>query len=313
MKTIAMLALAVSVFTRACESPESGSKAKPEGFGTAQSSDLTLAPEQTNLLVEWGNTSEIPVNVTWKSDQKYAVQVAPAEGTPEWLHVTVSPVIIDPPGSVTVTVEPELGHAKLGKHKVKLQASAYGMKNPVEFDLEVEVVRQSGPFEQFVTLNKSLECRNICGKLSNNRIAFYDLLKEKGQTCEDKNILPDNQRIGVRQFNVSQKGYGYGRTCRLAGVWENTGSITLVNIGFFDAATPRGEPFITLSSVETLWLSPDNTLALVKNGSAWTPYDVIHGTQLGEQCRATGDVTGVSVDGDILTVFSTHNCEWQVK
>ncbi|MCC6476219.1 hypothetical protein IT157_04115, partial [bacterium] len=149
MKTIAMLALAVSVFTRACESPDKSTSAKPEGFGTAQSSDLTLAPEQTNLLVEWGNTSEIPVNVTWKSDQKYAVQVAPAEGTPEWLHVTVSPVIIDPPGSVTVTVEPELGHAKLGKHKVKLQASAYGMKNPVEFDLEVEVVRQSGPFEQF--------------------------------------------------------------------------------------------------------------------------------------------------------------------
>ncbi|MCB9357528.1 MAG: hypothetical protein H6505_03055 [Calditrichaeota bacterium] len=314
MKTIALFVIAASVFTKACQGPESsGPKNAPEGFGTAQKSDLVIEAQQSSVQVEWGTTAEVKLNVSWKAGQKYAVQVAPAAGTPEWLNVSVKPVILDPPGVVTVMVSPELGWAKRGTHKIKLQASAYALKDPVETEVEIEVVRQSGSFEALQTLGSSIECRNICGKVSNGRIAFYDLLKEKGQECDDKKALPDNQRIGLKQYSVSSKGYGFGRTCAIAGVWENTGSLTLVNVGFFERSIPRGDAFMTIRSAERVWLSPDNTIAIAQSGSAFTPYDVMTGNQIGEQCRSTGDVTGIRVDGERLVVFSSKDCEWQVK
>ena len=236
MKSIAMLVIAVSALTRACQGPESsGPKTAPEGFGTAQKSELVIEAQQPNMQVEWGVTAEFALNVSWQSGQKYAVQVAPASDTPEWLNVSVKPVILDPPGVVTVSVTPELGKAKRGKHKIMLEASAFGMKEPVEAEIEIEVVRQSGAFEVLQTLEGSIECRNICGVVNNTgRISFYDLLKEKGQECDQKNGLPANQRIGSQEYAVSTKGYSFGRTCTIAGVWENTGSLTLVNVGFFD-------------------------------------------------------------------------------
>ncbi|NUO20452.1 hypothetical protein HUU59_13480 [bacterium] len=314
MKSIAMLIIAVSALTRACQGPESsGPKTAPEGFGTVQKSELIVEAQQPSMQVEWGMAAEFPVNVSWKSGQKYAVQLAPADGTPEWLHVSVKPVILDPPGVVNVHVEPELGRASRGKHTITLQASAYGMKDPVEIELEIEVVRQTGTFEVLQTLNSTVECRNICGVVNNNRISFYDLLKEKGQECDQKGGLPANQKIGSREYSVSSKGYGFGRTCTIAGVWENTGTLTLVNVGFFDTSIQRGEVFARISGAERVWMSPDNTIAIAQNGSAFTPYDVITGSQLGESCRSTGDVTGIRYEANRLVVFSSKDCEWQVK
>lgn len=314
MKSIAMLIIAVSALTRACQGPESsGPKTAPEGFGTVQKSELIVEAQQPSMQVEWGMAAEFPVNVSWKSGQKYAVQLAPADGTPEWLHVSVKPVILDPPGVVNVHVEPELGRASRGKHTITLQASAYGMKDPVEIELEIEVVRQTGSFEVLQTLNSTVECRNICGVVNNNRISFYDLLKEKGQECDQKGGLPANQKIGSREYSVSSKGYGFGRTCTIAGVWENTGTLTLVNVGFFDTSIQRGEVFARINGAERVWMSPDNTIAIAQNGSAFTPYDVITGSQLGESCRSTGDVTGIRYEANRLVVFSSKDCEWQVK
>ncbi|MBK6765399.1 MAG: hypothetical protein IPG71_03480 [bacterium] len=313
MKSIALFVIAASVFTRACQGPESGPKSAPEGFGTASSSELVVEAQQPTQQVEWGMTAEFALNVSWKSGQKYAVQVAPASGTPEWLNVAVKPVILDPPGVVTVSVTPELGKAKRGKHTITLQATAFGMKSPVETELEIEVVRQSGSFEALQTLNATIECRNICGVIANGRIAFYDLLKEKGQECDQKGGLPANQRLGAREYSLSQKGYGFGRTCTIAGIWENTGTLTLVNVGFFDTSIKRGESFMQIRSAERVWLSPDNTIAIAQSGSAFTPYDVISGNQIGETCRSTGDATGMRYEANKLTVFSSNNCEWDVR
>ena len=314
MKTVAMFVIAASVFTRACQGPESGGpKSAPEGFGTAQKSDLVIEAQQGSMQVEWGMSAEFPLNVTWKGGQKYAVQVAPATNTPEWLNVSVKPVILDPPGVVTISVAPELGWAGRGKHTITLQATAYGIKDPVETEIEIEVVRQSGSFEAMQTLGSSLECRNICAKLSNGRVAFYDLLKEKGQECDEQTKLPENQRIGLKQYAVSSKGYGFGKTCAVAGVWENTNALTLVNVGFFERSIPRGDAFMTIRSAERVWFSPDNTIVIAQSGSAFTPYDVTSGTQLGESCRSTGEVTGMRLDGDRLVVFSSKDCEWTVR
>ncbi len=314
MKSIIMLMIAVSALTRACQGPEdSGPKNAPEGFGTSQKSELIVEPQQSTMQVEWGMAKDFLVNVSWKSEQKYAIQLAPASSTPEWLNVSVKPVILDPPGIVTVRVEPELGWAKRGKHKITLQATAYGIKDPIEVQLEIEVVRQSGSFEALQTLSSSVECRNICGKVTNGRIAFYDLLKEKGQECSDKKALPEDQRIGLKQYAVSPMGYGFGRTCAVAGVWENTGTLTLVNVGFFERTIPRGDAFMQIRSAERVWLSPDNTIAVAQSGSAFTPYDIVSGMQIGEMCRSTGDVTGIRYDANRLVVFSSKDCEWDIK
>lgn len=314
MKSIAMLVIAVSALTRACQGPESsGPKTAPEGFGTAQRSELIVEAQQSTMQVEWGVTAEFKLNVSWKSGQGYAIQVTPASGTPEWLNVSVKPVILNPPGVVTVSVTPELGKAKRGKHKIMLEATAYEMKEPVETEIEIEVVRQSGAFEVLQTLESTVECRNICGVVNNDRISFYDLLKEKGQECDQKGGLPANQRLSTREYSLSQKGYGFGRTCTIAGVWENTGSLTLVNVGFFDTSIQRGDMFMQIRNAERVWLSPDNTIAIAQNGSAYTPYDVISGNQLGETCRSAGEVTGLRYDANKLVVFSANNCEWIVK
>lgn len=314
MKTVAMFVIAASVFSRACQGPESsGPKSAPEGFGTAQKSDLVIEVQQTSLQVEWGTTAEVPVNVSWKSGQKYAVQLAPAKDTPEWLNASVKPVILDPPGTVVISFTPELGKAKRGTHAVTLQATAYGMKDPVETEIEIEVVRQTGSFEALQALEATIECRNICGVVNNGRISFYDLLKEKGQECDQKGGLPENQKLGTRQYSLSQKGYGFGRTCTIAGVWENTGTLTLVNVGFFDTTIPRGETFMQIRSADRVWLSPDNTLAIAQSGSAFTPYDVVSGNQIGETCRSAGEVSGLRYEANTITVFSSNNCVWEVK
>lgn len=86
-----------------------------------------------------------------------------------------------------------------------------------------------------------------------------------------------------------------------------------MNVGFFDTSIQRGEVFARINGAERVWMSPDNTIAIAQNGSAFTPYDVITGSQLGESCRSTGDVTGIRYEANRLVVFSSKDCEWQVK
>jgi hypothetical protein len=313
MKSLIMFAVAVSIFTRACESPDKTPSTEPSGFGPLQSSDLIVEPSKTDIKIEWGAPGEIPLQVSWAKGQKYAVQVEAAPETPAWLQVETRPVILDPPGEMIVVINADPASAKLGKRTLKLEASAYGLAQPVTFELEVEIVRQSGSFEPVYAAPVTVECRNVCGKYNDGRVAFYDILREKNQSCDNPSSIPESQRIGSREYALTQKGFGYGRTCKVACLYEPGGSFSIVNLGFYDHKVPRGEVMVQLRNVGDCWLSPDNTIALAMDGSSLTPYDALTGIQLGESCRISGQFQGARLDGDMLTAFGTTNCEWQVK
>jgi hypothetical protein len=313
MKSVILFVFAVSVFTRACDSPSEKPPAPVEGFGDFQASDLIVKPSQEEIKVEWGVPVEVPLQVSWASGQKYAVQVEAAPNTPAWLQVETRPVILDPPGQMMLIVNVDAGSAKLGKRKLELEASAYGLQKPLTFEIEIEIVRQSGDFEPVYAAPVTVECRNVCGKYAGGRVAFYDVLKEKGQSCVDPSSIPESQKIGSREFALSNKGFGYGRTCKVACCYETGGDFAIVNLGFYNHPVPRGEAMVRLRSINDCWLSPDNTILLAVNGSALTPYDALSGNQLGETCRIVGEFQGAALNGDMLSVYSSRECQWQIK
>lgn len=210
-------------------------------------------------------------------------------------------------------VNVDAGSAKLGKRTLKLEASAFSLKKPLTFELEVEIVRQSGDFEPVFAAPVTVECRNICGKYVGGRVAFYDVLKEFGQSCGDPSTIPESQKIGNREFALSNKGFGYGRTCKVACCYEVGGSFSIVNLGFYNHPVPRGEAMVRLRNISDCWLSPDNTIIIAMNGSALTPYDALTGNRLGETCRIVGEFQGAVLEGDMLTAYSSRDCQWQIK
>jgi hypothetical protein len=286
---------------------------EPEGFGVVQAGDLIVEPTQEEIRVEWGFPAEVPLMVSWAKGQKYAVQVEAAAGTPAWLQVETRPVILDPPGEMLLVVTVEPGSGRLGKHTLVLEASAFSLKKPQIFEIEVEIVRESGEFQPVYAAQVAVECRNICAKVRRGRVAFFDLLKEMGQSCNNPASIPEDQKIGFREFGMSNKGFGYGRTCKVACVYESSGGFSVVNLGFYDHSVPRGESLLQLRHVSDCWLSADNTIALVRDGSALTPYDILTGQPLAEMCRITGDFQGARLDGNRLTAFGSRDCEWLVK
>ena len=286
-----------------------GPQPAAEGFGTSRSGDLVVTPAQTSVTIEWGVPAEIPVEVTWAAEQKYAVQIVPATGTPSWLTVEMLPAIIEPPGKGVLRLTTEVGSADLGSTTITLEAAAYGLSQPVRVPITIEVQRQAGAFVPVLAAPVTVECRNVCGRVVDGTLTFYDVLREKGQDCSEKATLPASQRIGAISYPLSRTGFGFGRTCRVAAIFENGGSLLFFNLGIAPAQ-PRGSVVASVRGASECWLSPDNSVALVRMSGSVVPYDVVTGRQIGDPCRMSGDLSGASLQGTTLTAGS---CVWNVR
>ncbi|MBU0509100.1 hypothetical protein KKH27_09730 [bacterium] len=288
----------------------SGSSATTaEGFGTSRQSDLAITPVETSATVEWGVVREIPIEVTWAAGQKFAVQLAAAAETPEWLGVEFVPAIIEPPGRSILRVNPTVADATLGETMLVIEASAYGMSEPVRQKITLDVRRQSGDFEHLEAAPLTRECRNVCGKVDKGVLTFYDILREKDQECSDDAKLPASQQIGIQNFGLASPGYGFGRTCRVAAIFERGGTLSFFNLGL-TGKLPRGALMLSVRGATDGWLSPDNTLAVLKVSGGLVPYDVVTGQMLARSCRITRDPSYLSLAGISLT---SDNCQWEVK
>lgn len=276
--------------------------------GKAPVSQLEINVSRTDVPVTWGVTAEIPLDVQWKGGQKYAVQLSVPD-MPAGMNVEIAPVIIDPPGRAVLRMTPTVGEASLGVHSITLEASAYGMNEPLRKSITMSVTREDGEFIPVLAGPVTVECRNVCGKVANSRVTFYDVLKEKDQSCDDKAKLPESQKIGVRTYAISDNGFGYARTCRVAAIFESTGTLSFVNIGPATSKVKRGDMFTTISGGEQAWFSPDNSIVLVKRGSEIRPYDLYTGAPLGNACRLTGDIGHPMLSGSQI---SAGSCSWRL-
>lgn len=288
---------------------ESGEPREVEGFGTSRASDLTVAPAETQAMVEWGLPYEIPLEVTWKEGQKLAVQLALAEGTPDWLRAEIVPAIVEPPGRAALRLNPLAADGKLGETTVTIEASAYGMRQPVTQAVTITLVRQAGNFEQLETAPVTRECRNVCGKVERGGVTFYDILREKDQECRDDLALPVSQVIGVQGFVTSERGFGYGRTCRVAAFYGPGNALTFFNLGL-TSRLPRGALLLDLRGVRDAWLSADNTVCVVYVSDQVAVYDVATAIMLAPPCRVTKAPDYLILSGKSLT---SDRCQWELK
>lgn len=279
------------------------------GFGKSRTSDLVVTPRQSALAAEWGRTTELPVEIEWRGAQKYSVQITPAADTPPWLKAELLPAIVDPPAVAVLKLKPEIDQALLGPLTLTLETSAYGLSEPVLVTVDITVQRQSGDFEPVLAAPVTVECSNICGKVKGTALTFYDVLKEKDQACSDKDALPEAQRITTTNYTLSGHGFGYGRTCRVAAVYEASGFLSVVNLGL-SSKLPRGAVLLNLRGASDCWFSPDNTVALVRLSTAIVPYDVLTGEQLGGACRIPGDFPAAALNGVTLVAGT---CTWEIR
>ncbi len=276
------------------------------GGGKAPVSQLEITVALPEVPVTWGMAAEIPLDVQWKGGQKYAVQLSVPDA-PAGMEVEIAPTIVDPPGRALLRITPTVGEVPLADHTIIVEASAYGMNEPLRKSVTVSVTREDGEFIPVLAAPVTVECRNICGKAANGRVTFYDVLKEKDQSCGDNARLPESQKIGSRTYAISNNGFGYARTCRVAAIFEPSGTLSLVNIGPATTKVKRGEVFTTISGGEQVWFSPDNSIVLVKRGSEIRPYDLYTGAPLGNACRLSGDIGTPTLAGKQMTAGS---CEW---
>ncbi|RPH96495.1 hypothetical protein EHM69_01190 [candidate division KSB1 bacterium] len=310
MKKIIVLLVLTALVLQGCAVFQPSKKgAKPEGFGVSRVSDLVVKAAVDSLIVELGLSGEIPVDVTWAADQKYAVQLAAAAGTPNWLNVEFQPSIVNPPGRAIVKVSPRLGEAAAGSIVLTIEGSAFGLNEPVRTTVRVIVRRQAGEFAPLLAAPITVECRNICGIVNEGRLAFYDVLREKGQTCGDGADLPASQRIGLRSYTITGHGFGFGRSCRLAGMYDTAGFLTFVNLGI-STLVPRGGIMLAVRSASDCWLSADNTVALVIAGGYALPFDVLTGVELGRPVRVSDTLPVPTLMGTTLTAGSFT---WEIQ
>lgn len=288
---------------------ESSEPREVEGFGTSRASDLTVTPAETQAMVEWGLPYEIPLEVTWKEGQKLAVQLALAEGTPDWLKAEIVPAIVEPPGRAALRLNPLAADGKLGETTVTIEASAYGMRQPVAQTVTVTLVRQAGNFERLETAPVTRECRNVCGKVERGGVTFYDILREKDQECSDDLALPVSQVIGVQGFMLSERGFGFGRTCRVAGFYSPGGNLSFFNLGL-TSRLPRGALLLDLRGIRDAWLSADNTVCVVQVSDQLAVYDVATAIMLAPPCRSSRAPENLSLSGKVL---SSDVCQWELK
>ena len=307
---VPFLAVLLLLFT-ACQkraSQTSESPAMPSG-GKVPVSQLEITLTQTDVPAAWGATVDIPIEVQWREGQKYAVQLSVPDA-PEGLEIELAPAIIDPPGHCILHITPTVGEAALKTHTLTLEAAAYGMNEPVRNTVTVNVIREEGEFTPVFAGPVTVECRNVCGKVKDGRVTFYDMLREKDQTCGDDAKIPESQKIGIRSYAVSNTGFGYGRTCRVAAIFEPTGILSVVNIGPATTRVKRGEIFMTASGAEQAWFSPDNSIVMVKQGSSVRLYDVYSGLPLGDACRSSRDIVSPVLTANLV---SAGSCEWRLE
>ncbi len=120
--------------------------------------------------------------------------------------------------------------------------------------------------------------------------------------------MPDSQRVGGRTYPLTERGFGFGSTCAVAVVWEANGMLSFVNLGL-SRALPRGAVLTTLRGGDDVWLSPDNTVALVRFSEFFVPYDVPSGRELGNPCGTDSAITLPVLSGDSL---KASPCAWQI-
>jgi hypothetical protein len=315
MKHILSL-LFIAAFLAGCSFIKSLTETTPGGATStpAAETDLIIAPAQTEITLEWGKAAEIPVEISWGGAQKYPVQLTPAADTPKWLTVETKPAILQPPGRATLNITAALGEAELGSCRLILEASAYGMNEPKRVEVQIEVQRQAGKFVPVLAAPVTVECRGICGKVKNGKVTFYDVLREKNQACNETSDLPESQRIGAFSYSISTDGFGFGRTCDVAGVFGTDGSLSMINLGLAGTTKKRGEALFKVSAAQSCWLSADNTVALITVSGALSPYDVRTGQALGLGCSVSGsDISDATLTGNHLTVQSSRLCEWDIK
>lgn len=286
-----------------------------EVYKPVRAEDILLEFDPPSVVVAWGETVEVEICASWEGDQNYPVQLTVPPG-PSWLSVATHPVILASDQTGVLTISPSLGEAELGPTKIYLEASAYGMKRPRKFTYPVEIVRQSGPFTLVLTGPVNQQCRIVCGRVSGRggqgTVDFYDLVPEKGQKCDDP--LPPIQRINRLPYPVTEEGFGFGRTCRVAFVASPGGEYSLVNIRLPGTKVGRGDVLLKLRNIQNLWLSKDNTVALALAGSSLTPYDVLRGEIVGETCRLVGPFAGATLtDGTLLSVSADRPCDWTIQ
>jgi hypothetical protein len=291
-----------------------GQAPAPKGV---KAEDISLAFDPPSAVAAWGETLFVQTEASLKSGQKYPVNLT-VSSVPPGLSATLNPAILAPGQKGTLAISPALGEVRLGPTEINLEARAYGTERPREFPYSIEVVRSSGVLVQVLTAPQSQECRNACGRVSGSTgqlsVDFYDLILELGQKCDDKKPLPASQRINAISYSIGDDGFGFGRTCRVALVATPTSEYDLVNIRLPGAKVERGEVLLRLRSVQGVWLSPDNTVALVLSSGSLTPYDVLTGQVLGQACRVTGNFTGATLaSGTLLTAASDRPCTWTIR
>ncbi len=284
---------------------------------SVKAEDISLAFEPPSAVAAWGETLFVQTEASLKSGQKYPVNLA-IVSTPPWLSATLNPAILAPGQKGKLAISPSVGEAQLGPMEISLEARAYGTDRPREFHFSVEVVRPSGSFVQVLTAPMTQECRNACGRVSGTQgqlsVDFYDLILEQGQKCDETKSLPASQCINRTPYPIGEDGFGFGRTCRVAVVVTSASEYNFVNIRLPGAKADRGDVLLKLRSVQSIWLSPDNTVALVLSGSSVAPYDVLTGQPLGDTCRLTGAFAGATLaGGTLLTAAADRPCTWTIR
>lgn len=305
----ALIAVALAALLLAGCNALTGKKSTTTPGKSADSLDLKITPATSETVLEWGHSIDVPLDIVWKSGKKLAVQLSWSSENPVWLKADLQPAIVDPPARTTLQLSVDVGAGALGSEMLVLEASAYGMTEPMHLTIPFTLRRESGEFTPLLAGPVTIECRNVCGRIEGGQLAFYDVLKEKGQTCGDAQAFPESQRIGPLKFFITDRGFGYGRTCKVAGVFEANGNLSFVNLGL-TSRLPRGAILLGLRSARDVWFSPDNTLALVRFGDAIGPYDVVTGQTLDNPCRLPGDFPGATLQGRTLTCGT---CVWQLN
>jgi hypothetical protein len=314
MKKLLLLVLSALLLLQGCATvkklfQEPGEKAKPEGIGKSREEDLVVKVPVEPIVFEWGVPTEFTIDVTWAAQQKYPVQLTPGEDVPTWLTIELNPAIVEAPGRSTAKITAEVAAAgALDPINITINATAYGLSQPVPAYVHLQVRRQSGSLVPLIAAPVTVECSNICGKMERNTVTFYDILREKGQTCGDEE-LPVAQRIGPTGISLSRRGFGFGRTCHTAGIFENSGMLTFINLGLSPVLS-RGARMLSLRSIAEAWLSPDNTVVVVRVEDTVAPYDVVTGHNLGNPFRLTGTAELMSLSG---TTLSVGNCQWEIR
>jgi hypothetical protein len=279
--------------------------------------DILVEFTPPSAVVAWGETLAVQVKADLKSGQKYPVQVKVSESL-SWLPVWLDSPILAPEQEGKLNLAPSLGEARLGRTEIRLEAGAFGMTRMRELRYSVEIVRQSGEFNKVLTGTVNQDCRTVCGRVTNSggrrQVDFYGVVLEQGQSCDGSEPPPATQRINRLPFETTEEGFGFGRTCRIAVIASPSGEYQFVNLRMPGVQVARGEVFLRLRSVQSIWLSRDNTVAMVETSGSLMPYDVLTGQVLANPCRSSGALTAAVLSGGtMLSTGGERPCQWTIQ